>query len=109
MMGDEVFPLHVAIPTYATRPVSLYKADTRQAQQCRLFLQLLNKVFFPGWCLTGSPFPVGALQISYFKILPCNQTKWSLFTKHINWVEYHQMTITAKYARRFTGSRENAI
>ena len=40
----------------------------------------------------------------------CNQTKWSLVIKHINWVENYQMIITAKYgSHHFTGYGENAI
>ena len=91
MMGEEVFQLHVAAPTYTTCPKSLYKA--RQAQQlfpcwCAtvsffpagvqkglLSLLVCKRVFFSCWCSTGSSFPAGALQISNFKILPCQANK----------------------------------
>ena len=35
----------------------------------------LNRVFFPCLCLTEPSFPAGALQISYFKILPSKPSK----------------------------------
>ena len=38
MMGEEVFQLHVATPTYATGSS---------------FLLVLNRVFYPCWCLTN--------------------------------------------------------
>ena len=43
MMGEEVFQLHVATPTYATRSMSLYKARQETSS-------------------TGSSFPTGAQQ-----------------------------------------------
>ena len=52
------------------------------------------------------------LKNSFFKIECCqgNQTKWPLVIKHINWVDNHQMIITAKYgSHHFTGYGENAI
>ena len=125
MMGEEVFQLHVATSTYATRPMSLYKAR----QETR------NRVFFPYRCTTGSSFSAGVQQgllsllMHYRVFLPClcitgssspavasknllsllvlhkfptlnfamatKQTKWPLVIKHIKWVENHQMIITA--------------
>ena len=46
------------------------------------------------------------LKKSFFKIECCrgNQTKWQPVIKHINWVDNHQMIITAKYgSHHFTG------
>ena len=54
-MGEEV--LHVAITTYATRPMSLYKA--RQDTSSTGF-------FFPCWCAIGSFF--AAAQQSHFSL-----------------------------------------
>ena len=75
MMGEEVFQLHVAIPTYATCPMSLYK--TRQTQQG-----------FLSWRATGSSFPAGVqkgllyLLVLYkfptLKFCIGNCTKWLL-------------------------------
>ena len=51
------------------------------------------------------------LKKSFFKIECCrgNQT-WPPVIKHINWVNNHQMIITAKYgSNHFTGYRESAI
>ena len=48
MMGEIVFQLHIATPTYATGPMFLHKAR-----------QKFNRVIFPCWCTTGSSFPVG--------------------------------------------------
>ena len=118
-MGEDEFQLRVATPTYATRPMSLYKA--RQETSC------LNRVFFPCWCATGfylvwnrlffsywcfivSCFPVGVSQISYFKILPCQPNKWPLVIKHMNLIDNHRMIITAKYGlHHSTCYEENAI
>ena len=87
-------------PTFATHPVSL-QGQTRDK---------LNRVFCLCWCTAGSSFPAGALQIS-FKISPYgNQTKWPLVIKHINWIDNHQIAITAKYdSQPFTCYREDAI
>ena len=41
-------------------------------------------------------FPAGALQISYFKVLPWKPNKIVTRHKHINWVDNHQMIIAAK-------------
>ena len=103
MMGEDVFQLHVAISTYATRPTSLSKAKQGAslirssfpagAQQDLLSL-LVRKGVFPCWCAIGSSFPAGwgcRLQISHG-----NQTKRPLVIKHINWIDNHQMIITAK-------------
>ena len=52
------------------------------------------------------------LKSSFFKIKCChdNQTKWPLVIKHINWVDKHQMIITAKYgSHHFSGYGENAV
>ena len=53
LMGEEVFQLHAATSTYATHPMSLYKASHEKK---------LNKVFFHCLYLTESSFPTGALQ-----------------------------------------------
>ena len=53
MMREEIFQLHVATPTYATCPMSLYKTRDK-----------LNMVFFPCWYTTGS-FSAGMQQSSY--------------------------------------------
>ena len=50
-MGEEVFQLHVATPTYATRPLSLYKA--RQETKSTGFS-------FPAGASKGLLFPAGA-------------------------------------------------
>ena len=43
-------------------------------------------------------------------MFPWKPTKWPLVMKHTNWVDNHQMFITAKYgAHHFTGYEENAI
>ena len=55
MMGEEVFQLHVATPTYATCPVSLYK---RQAHHGIFSLLVHNRVFLCRHA-TGSSFPDG--------------------------------------------------
>ena len=36
--------------------------------------------------------------------------KWPLVMKHINWIDNHQMIITAKYSpHHFAANEENAI
>ena len=124
MMGEEVFQLHVATPTYATHPISLYKTRDKLImvffpcwcitgsfstgmQQGLLSLLVCKTVFFPFWCLTGSSFPASASQFSY---LPRQLKKWPLVLKHTIWVDNHPMIITAKYgSHHFTGYGENAI
>ena len=90
--------MHIVTPTYATCPMSLYKARLELnrfffpcwratgcsfpagVQQSLLPLPVFHKVFFPCRCFTGSSFPSGASQISYFKILPWQANK--LTTDH---------------------------
>ena len=85
-MGEEVFRLHVATPTYAILPVSL-QIHTRDK---------LNRVFFPCWCF---------LQCPTF-ICNGNQTKWPLVIKHLNWVDKHQMSVTKYGSHHFIGYGE---
>ena len=45
-----------------------------------------------------------------FNVAMGSQTKWPLVIKHINWIDNHQMIITAKYgSHHFKGYGENAI
>ena len=88
-LGEE-FQLHVATPTYATHPMSLYKTRDKLImvifpcwcttgpfstgmQQGLLSLLVCKSVFFPFWCLSGSSFPAGASQISYLPWQPKNK------------------------------------
>ena len=82
-------------------------SDKRQAEQGLLSLLVCNKVFFPCWCAKWSSFPICTSQVfspiwCFINFLLSNfamatQTKWPLVIKHINWVDNHQMIITAKY------------
>ena len=74
----------------------------RKAQQCLLSLLVLNKVFFPHWCLTGSPFPAVSLQISFFKILP-----WP--NKMVAGHKTHKMGGLSSNTSLVSGYGENAI
>ena len=99
-----MFQLHVAIPTYATRPTSL--SNDKQgasligssfpagAQQGLLSLLVRKRGVFPCWCAIGSSFP--AVRGCCLQISNGNQTKRPLVIKHIHWIGNHQMIITAK-------------
>ena len=104
MMGEEVFQMHVATPTYATRPMSLYKIKQETSS-------------------TGSSFPTSAQQFFFPRVFfPCrckfrlqicngNQTTRPLATKHMNWVDNYQMIIMHNIVNlhHFTCYGENAI
>ena len=73
MMGEEVFQLHVAAPTYATCPKSIYKARQETSPTEVFPCWRATGSSFPAgvqngpllcWCLYGSSFPAGTLQIS---------------------------------------------
>ena len=69
MMGEEVFQLHVATPTYATYPLSLYKArqettSTGNAGAQHGLLSLLVQVVI--------------YKLPTLKFCHGNQTKWPL-------------------------------
>ena len=72
-MGEEEFQLHVATPTYATHPMSLY--NTRQAQQDCLSLLVLNRSSVPAGVQKGSSFPAGA----YLGLLSLLVLTWVFF------------------------------
>ena len=99
-MGEEVFQLHVATPTYATRPMYSSTGPFFLLVRNRVFfagwcatgssfpscmkddllsLRVLHMVFFPCWRFTGSYFPACASQISFFKILLCQLNKTRSF------------------------------
>ena len=85
------------------------RPNKRQAQQVLLSLLVHNKVFIPCWCTTRSFFPAGVQQgllsllgrviiykVPTLKFCHC-KPEWPLVIKHNNWVDNHQMIITAKY------------
>ena len=47
MMGEEVFQMHVATPTYATRPMSLYKIKQETSSTGSSFPTSAQQFFFP--------------------------------------------------------------
>ena len=60
-----------------------------------------RRVFFPCRCFTDFLLKKFAME---------TKQKWSLVIKHINWVDNHQLDITAKYGSyHFTSYGENAI
>ena len=105
-MGEEVFQLHVATPTYiyATHPdkapLGLLSSQVRNrvffpcgcatvssfpagAQQGILLLLVCNRVFFSCRYARGSAFPAGASELSYFLILPWQPNKTSSFREAV--------------------------
>ena len=69
-MGEQVFQLHVATPTYDTHPTSLYRARQEtnstgtsfptDTQQGLLSLLVPKRIYFPCWCAIESSLPAGA-------------------------------------------------
>ena len=59
-----------------------------------------------------NPLCSGGLKSPFFKVECCrgNQKIWLPIIKHINWVDDHQIIITAKYeSHHFTGYGESVI
>ena len=54
---------------------------------------------FESYCFSGFEEVVNYKKRSFFfnLMLPLQPNKWPLVIKHINWVDNHQMIITAKY------------
>ena len=94
MMGEEVFQLHVDMSTYATGPMSLYKARQDKLNWV-FFVEIRSwcttvRVFFPYWSATWSSLPVDVQQVFFpcwcaASLLPCWCATWSSFPAGTTW------------------------
>ena len=80
MMGEEVFQLHVATPTYAPRPMSLYKARQEKRPTGSFFPAHHYRVF-PCWYATGSSFPAGVQESSLLVLYKFPTLNFVMVTK----------------------------